>query len=87
MEKRVIAVEHHLTPVMDYLSNKGYMVESIDFSREYGKNMDKYAAIVATGMNKDFLGVQDVVTRIPVIDAKGLTAEQVYDQLSISFQH
>ena len=33
-------------------------------------------------MDKDFLGVQDVVSKIPVIDARGLNAEQIYDRIS-----
>jgi len=83
---KTIAVEHNLTPVIDYLSEKGYKVEGIDFGSEYRKNIDKYDAVVVTGMNKDFLGVQDVVSKIPVIDAKGLSAEQVYSQIITSLQ-
>ena len=39
---KTIAVEHNLTPVMEYLTEKGYKVEGIDFGREYGKNIDKF---------------------------------------------
>jgi len=79
---KTIAVERNLTPVIEYLSEKGYKVEGIDLGSEYSKNIDKYDAIVITGMNKDFLGVQDIVSKIPVIEAKGLSAEQVYSQIS-----
>lgn len=79
---KTIAVERNLTPVIEYLSEKGYKVEGIDLGSEYSKNVDKYDAIVITGMNKDFLGVQDIVSKIPVIEAKGLSAEQVYSQIS-----
>lgn len=82
---RKIAVERSLTPVMEYLSEKGYNVEGIDFSKEYSKDIDKYDAIVVTGMNKDFLGVQDTVSKIPVIEAKGLNAEEVYNRIANSF--
>lgn len=81
-----IAVEHNLTPVKEYLTEKGYKVDSIDFSQEYGKNIDQYGALVITGMNRNFLGVQDVVSKIPVINADGLTAEQVYDQVVTTLQ-
>lgn len=83
---KTIAVEHNLTPVVEYLSEKGYKVESIDFGSEYRKGIDKYDAVVITGMNKDFLGVQDIVSKIPVIEAKGLSAEQVYDQITKKIQ-
>lgn len=83
---RTIAVEKELTPVIQYLSEKGYKVESIEFGSDYSKNIDKYDAIVVTGMNKDFLGMQDVVSKIPVIEARGMTAEQVYWQLNTSLK-
>ncbi len=83
---KTIAVEHNLTPVAELLSEKGYKVESIEFSEEFGKNMDQYDALVVTGMNKDFLGMQDVVSPIPIIDAKGLTAEQVYNQITTTLK-
>ena len=82
---RTIAVERDLTPVMQYLSERGFKVESIDFGKEYS-NIDKYDALIITGMNKDFLGMQDSVSKIPVIDARGMTAEQVYEQLNSSLQ-
>lgn len=81
---RKIAVEHSLTPVMEYLSEKGYKVEGIDLGSELSKDIDRYDAIVVTGMNKDFLGVQDTVSKIPVIDARGLNAEQIYNRISNS---
>lgn len=84
---KTIAVERNLTPVMDYLSEKGYKVEGIDFNNEYARSIDKYDALIVTGMNKDFLGVQDTVSKIPVIEAKGLTAEQVYNQLTSSLNN
>lgn len=78
---RTIAVEHSLTPVMDLLSEKGYKVEDIDISSEYRKNINRYDAVVITGINRDFLGVEDIVSKIPVIDADGLTAEQICHQV------
>jgi hypothetical protein len=83
---KTIGVEHNLTPVMEYLSEKGYKVESIDLGNEYSRNIDRFDAVVVTGMNKDFLGVQDRISSIPVIEAKGLTAEQVYDRIANSIQ-
>jgi len=82
---RTIAVERDLTPVMNYLSEKGFKVESIDFGKEYG-DIDKYDALIVSGMNKDFLGMQDTVSKIPVIEARGMTAEQVYQQLNNSLK-
>lgn len=77
-----IAVERNLTPVAQYLSEKGYKVEEVDFGSEYNRSIDKYDALVVTGMTKDFLGIEDIVSKKPVIDAKGLSAEEVYDEIS-----
>jgi galactitol-specific phosphotransferase system IIB component len=76
-----VAVEQNLTPVKDYLSKMGYSVDTVDMSREFSKSMDKYDAIIVTGMNKNFLGVEDVNTGAVIIDAKGLTAEQVVKEM------
>lgn len=76
-----VAVEQNLTPVRDFLSGKGYSVDTVDMNQEFSKGMDEYDAVVVTGMNKDFLGVEDVNTRAVMIDAKGLTAEQVYEEI------
>ncbi|MCX7774263.1 MAG: YkuS family protein [Clostridia bacterium] len=86
MKNKRIAVEHNLTPVMELLQEKGYSVEDIDLSAELSKNIDQYDALIVTGMNKDFLGVHDVVSKIPVINAEGLTANEIYDQLTNKFQ-
>lgn len=83
--KRNVAVERNLAPVKDFLSGKGYNVESIDFNREYTKEMEKYDAVVVTGMNKNFLGMENTVTKAVVIEAKGLTAEQVYNEIEKRF--
>lgn len=84
--KYKVAVENSLTPISDYLSKKGYNVDSIDLSKEYSKGMEKYDAVVVTGLNENFLGIEDTNTKAVVIDAKGLTAEQVYSRLENRLQ-
>ncbi|NJD04429.1 MAG: YkuS family protein [Ruminiclostridium sp.] len=84
--KHRIAVENSLTPIRDFLSEKGYNVDNIDFSKEYSKGMDKYDAVVVTGLSENFLGVEDTNTKAVVIDAKGLTTEQVYGRLEGGLQ-
>jgi len=86
MDKKVIAVEHDLTPVKELLSNKGYSVESIDISKEYSNKLDKYDALAVRGMNDNFMGINDTGTKAVIIDAKGMTAEQVYDELRSRLQ-
>ena len=76
-----VAVEQSLTPVKDFLAQKGWSVDIIDFSRTYTNSLDSYDAVVVTGMNENFLGVQDINTKAVVINAEGLTAEQIYSRI------
>ena len=80
-----IAIEENLLPFKDYLADKGYRVESINFSKGYTNNTDRFDAYVITGMSANFLGVNDTNTKAVVIEAKGKTPEQVYDELKSRF--
>jgi len=46
---------------------------------------EDYDAIVVTGMNNDFLGLQDTATGAPVIDATGMTPEEIHEQIQQAF--
>jgi hypothetical protein len=81
-----IAIEKNLTPVSEFLAGKGYNVESIDFNTEHTDRMEKYDAIVVTGMNNEFMGIRDTNTRAVVIDASGMTPEQIYHELKLRFE-
>ncbi|MFV9510833.1 YkuS family protein [Tepidibacillus sp. LV47] len=70
-----IAVEQSLQSVKEYLQNKGY--EVVDLNQNTQAD-----AIVITGQDRNILGMQDITTKSPVINAKGLTPEEVYQQLS-----
>jgi len=80
-----IAVEPALTPIKDYLIDKGYQVDSINLKEEPSKQSEKYDAFIITGMNKDFMGIRDTSTKATVIDATGMTAEQVFHELEMRF--
>lgn len=84
--KQKIAVEPTLTPVKDFLSSKGYNVESINFGEALTTKSNQYDAFIVTGMDKNFMGIHDTNTKAVVIDAKGLTPEQVYHELQIRFE-
>lgn len=73
-----IGVEDTLGQVKQYLTEKGYEVKSLK------ENPESYDAIVVSGQDKNFLGMHDTATKVPVIDAKGMTSEQVYDRLKVS---
>jgi len=82
--KGKIAVEKDLTPVKDYLSHKGYRVDCIDFNQQDSAKLKGYDAIVVTGLNSNVLGIEDTSTKSVVINADGLTPEQVASELEQS---
>jgi galactitol-specific phosphotransferase system IIB component len=83
---RKIAVEQSLTPVKDFLVQKGYSVDSVNFSKEFTGSMDEYDAVVVTGVNENFLGVEDTNTKAAVINARGLTAEEIQNLIEKKLQ-
>lgn len=82
-----IAVEQNLTPVKDYLTGKGYNVECINFNEQSPENLRKYDAIVVSGLNSNFLGFHDTKSSASVINADGLTPEDVARELESNEQN
>jgi hypothetical protein len=76
-----IAIEPNLSPIRDYLAGKGYKVESINFSDQPPKKLSGYDAFVVTGLNSNFLGIHNTGTNAVVINADGLTPEEVAREL------
>ncbi len=79
--KQKIAIEPNLTPIKDYLTEKGYQVENINFGQGTSNQSTDYDAFVVTGLDRNFLGDSSTYTKAPVIDASGLTPQQVYQEL------
>lgn len=80
-----IAVQRGLTPVQEYLEDRGYEVETVDFDAFSKAQNEYYDAIVLTGMSNNFLGMEDTATDAPVIDATGMTPEEICEQIEQAF--
>ncbi len=78
---RIIGVEQSLTNVEDALKAKGYEVIQLR-NEEDAKQCD---ACVITGQDKDVMGISDPVIAGPVIDANGLTADEVTQRIDKYF--
>ncbi|NLK44967.1 MAG: YkuS family protein [Tissierellia bacterium] len=79
---RKIGVEKGLSNVVDYLTNEGYSVEVLSESIDNNiPKLKEFDAIVTAGYNTDMLGISDTETQAPVVNAKGLTPEEVKAQL------
>jgi hypothetical protein len=77
--KGKIAIEPTLSNVKSYLSEIGYTVESMNVNGT--DNLIGYDAIVVTGLSKNLAGINDTNTKAAVINADGLTPQEVASQL------
>ncbi|HWQ62065.1 MAG TPA: YkuS family protein [Negativicutes bacterium] len=76
MIQGIIAVEQHLTNVIDLLETEGYEVVALDQS-----NLDEVDAVVVSGADINLMNIQDTLTEVPVISAAGKSAEEVLDEI------
>ncbi len=77
-----IGVEPTLTPVKDFLNEKGYDVVNINYGVQEGRtDYNQFDAIVINGITQNFLGIQGTVTASVVIDASGLTPVQIENEI------
>jgi hypothetical protein len=67
-----IGVDDSLRPIKDRLREGGYEVVPLSAAAPAD-----IAAIVVNGMSDNILGIQDIVLRVPVINAEGRTPEDV----------
>jgi galactitol-specific phosphotransferase system IIB component len=81
-----VAIEPALDPIKDYLSQRGYQVESVNFGEIPASQAGKFDAIIVTGMNSNFLGMGDTSTKAVVIEATGMSPEQVYHELQLRLE-
>lgn len=77
-----IGIEDTLTDVKNYLEQNDQEVVLLNASKNSGKRaLGKYDAIVASGLDSNFLGMHDTLTRTPVIYADGKTAEEILNEI------
>ncbi|MCD8508914.1 MAG: YkuS family protein [Bacillus sp. (in: Bacteria)] len=68
-----IGVEQSLTQVQQALQERGHEVVQLQQEQD-AANCD---CCVITGQDRNVMGMQDTVTQGPVIDAHGMSAEEV----------
>lgn len=73
MPKRIV-VEEGLEPVQRYLQDQGYEVVNLNRQTPDGR----YDCYVITGTDENVMGMQDLTVDVPVVDARGMTPEEVY---------
>jgi galactitol-specific phosphotransferase system IIB component len=77
-----IGVEKGLSTIADYLKAEGYSVEILgeDLQSNAAKcnNLD---VIVSADYNTNMMGFSDTSTKVPIINASGLTQEEVKNMI------
>lgn len=77
-----IGVEVGLTNVSDFLQKEGFSVEILSESIDVNINkLIELDAIVTSGMDTDMLGISDTQTKSPVINANGLTPQEIKSRI------
>jgi galactitol-specific phosphotransferase system IIB component len=77
-----IGLEMGLNELGDYLKGEGYSVEVMSESIDSNvSKLNSFDAIVTTDQNTDMLGYSDTETKIPVINASGLTPMEIKSRL------
>ncbi|WP_338469361.1 YkuS family protein [Niallia sp. XMNu-256] len=72
-----IAVEGSLTNVQQALREKGYDVVELNS----GANLQNFDCCVVSGLDTDVMGMQDALTNGSVIEASGLSADEIVQRI------
>ncbi|MFF5994991.1 YkuS family protein [Lysinibacillus sp. KU-BSD001] len=78
---KIIGVEQSLTNVEDALKAKGYEVIQLR-NEEDAKKVD---CCVVTGQDTNVMGISETITSGPVIEASGLSADEVIQRVEKFF--
>ena len=81
MARKRVAIENTLGNVKQLLDEKGYEIVQLDPHTQTGIELKNCDAVVISGMDDNLLGMTSVKTGSPVIDAKGMSPQEVFEQL------
>lgn len=74
--QKLVAVEKDLNNVKQALQVAGYQVIDLDQAQK----QDVQCSII-TGGDENMLGIQTIMTNTPVINASGMTAQQIIEEV------
>ncbi|MGI9861354.1 YkuS family protein [Moorella naiadis] len=72
-----VAVERDLSAIGEHLAENGLQVERLDITDMTPERLQDYGAVVISGQSTNFMGMADLKTRVPVIEAAGKTADEI----------
>lgn len=77
-----VGIEKGLSTIEEYLSSEGYSVETL--GEDLKSNVEKcnnLDVIVTADYNTNMMGFSDTSTKVPIINASGLTQEEIKDMI------
>lgn len=78
-----VGIERPLSNVKRYLESRDCSVEVLDSNnKDSQRALDRFDAIVVSGSDSNFMGMEDVITTTAVINANGKTEEEIYNDVS-----
>jgi hypothetical protein len=77
-----VGIEKPLSNVKRYLESRDCTVEVLDSGNKESRGaLNSFDAIVVTGADSNFMGMEDVMTTTPVISAQGKTEDEIYNEV------
>lgn len=71
-----IAISDDLSNIKDYFTMQGHRVVPV-----LEDSVHDVDAVVLSGMKKDVVGIQDIRTGVPVLEARGLSPEEIMSEV------
>lgn len=75
-----VAVEQGLSDIQQALQENGHEVVSMD-------NFKGASCCVVSGQDQNMMGMSDIFTQTPVINANGMTAQEVVEEVNTRTQN
>lgn len=77
-----VGIEKPLSNVKRYLESRDCSVEELDINnKDSQRTLNNFDAIVVSGADSNFMGMEDVVTNTAVINASGKTEDEIYREV------
>lgn len=73
---KTIAIDDSLTPLKNRLKREGFKIVDMDKA-----NLKKVDAVIVNSIDDNIMGIQNTLTKSPVISANGLDHEEVIKEL------
>lgn len=78
----IVALDSGLTPVKNYLTKQGCQIINLG-----EVNNQKVDAVILSGMDKNIMGMEDIVIDAPVFSAEGMTPEEIWQDIQQVTKH